>query len=180
MKHNVIWLDMEMTGLEPAKHVPIEVAVLVTDANLNVVAEGPNLIIRLDPDAANFIDPWSLEQHSRTGLLDKSIASSITLAMAEQQILDFVKPYSEAGKAILAGSSIHQDRRFIRKYMPEFDKHLHYRMLDVSAVKILHGLWQPEHLQRKLPEKKMTHRAIDDIKESIAELRFYRANIFCV
>jgi len=170
----LVWLDMEMTGLDPATCRIIEVATIITDDQLRVIAEGPNLVIH-QPDAVlDAMDAWNTRQHGASGLTAAVRRSTLTEAEAEAQTLAFVAQHTAPGEAPLCGNSIHQDRRFIRRYMPHLDAHLHYRMIDVSTVKELARRWY----DLSPPPKADGHRALDDIRESIAELAFYRAHIF--
>ncbi len=169
-----MWLDMEMTGLDPATCRIIEVATIITDDQLHVLAEGPNLVIH-QPDAVlAAMDEWNTRQHGASGLTEAVRRSDLTEAEAEAQTLAFVARYTAPGTAPLCGNSIHQDRRFIRRYMPRLDAHLHYRMIDVSTVKELARRWY----RLSPPPKDAGHRALDDIRESIAELAFYRERVF--
>jgi len=170
------WLDMEMSGLDPASCLILEVATIVTDAELRFVAEGPSLVVHQEDSVLEAMDEWNTSHHTDSGLVAMVKASSISVAEAEQQTLDFLAEHFAPGKAILAGNSIGQDRRFIRAYMPKLDAFLHYRMLDVTAVKILAASWYPEAAE--CPPKKECHRALDDIRESVAELAHYRSTVF--
>ena len=173
----IVWMDLEMTGLEPATDRIIEVAVLVTDGQLQTVAEGPSLVIH-QPDAVlDAMDEWNTKHHGASGLTQRVKESSISESDAEQQILEFLRTHCAERTAPLAGNSIHQDRRFIRKYMPGLDSFLHYRQIDVSTIKELVRRWYPA-VHKKLPRKNDTHRALDDILESVTELQHYRAQVF--
>ena len=173
----LIWLDMEMTGLDPDKERIIEVAVLITDGDLNLVAEGPSLVVH-QPDALlDAMDEWNTQHHGASGLIDRVKQSTIDEGQAEQAILAFVREHCTPNACPLAGNSIHQDRRFVRRFMPEFDAFLHYRLLDVTTVKELARRWYPEVFDAA-PKKKESHRALDDIRESIAELAYYRQHMF--
>lgn len=171
-KQNLVWLDMEMTGLEPERHHIIEVATVITDANLNLLAEGPVLAIHQPQDVLSAMDSWCTNTHGASGLTDRVKSSSITLAMAEALTLEFIQQWVPKGASPLCGNSIGQDRRFIYQYMPALADYLHYRSIDVSSIKELVKRWQPDLLSGL--QKKNTHLAMDDIQESIAELRFYR------
>ncbi len=174
----LVWVDMEMTGLDPAKERIIEVAIIITDGQLNEVATGPELVIHQDDAVLAAMDDWNQKHHKGSGLVDRVKASTVDDAAAETQLLAFVNAHVNAKeRPVLAGNSIHQDRRFIRRYMPTLDTRLHYRMVDVSTVKELARRWYPAIIAKQ-PMKKDQHRALDDIRESIEELRYYRANVF--
>ena len=169
---------MEMTGLDPEKERIIEVATIITDGNLTELAAGPELVVKQPDEILEAMDAWNKTHHGGSGLIDRVRASEISDAMAEEQILAFINAHAGAkDRPVLAGNSIHQDRRFIRRYMPRLDARLHYRMVDVSTIKELARRWYPS-IVNKSPQKKDSHRALDDIRDSIDELRFYRTNIF--
>ena len=169
---------MEMTGLDAEKERIIEVATIITDGNLTEIAAGPELVIKQPDEILEGMDAWNKKHHGGSGLIDRVKASAITDASAEEQILAFVNAHAGAkDRPVLAGNSIHQDRRFIRHYMPRLDLRLHYRMVDVSTIKELARRWFPS-IVSKCPLKKDSHRALDDVRDSIDELRFYRANVF--
>lgn len=176
----LVWLDMEMTGLDPGKERIIELAAIVTDGHLTEV-EGAclELVIHQPEDVLDAMDDWNREHHNKSGLRERVKASTIEDPQAEQQMLDLLDRYfkSSRDRPVLAGNSIHQDRRFIRRYMPRLDARLHYRMVDVSTIKELARRWYPEEIKKQQP-KKDTHRALEDIRESIDELRYYRAHVF--
>lgn len=176
MAENLVWMDLEMTGLDPNQHAICEIATLVTDADLNIVAEGPCLVIHLDEETLAAMDPWCVEHHGASGLTDRIKSSEIDNDEAQRLTLEFLKEHVAERKAPLCGNSIWQDRRFLERYMPEVEAYLHYRMVDVSSIKELVYRWYPPHM--RMNPKGTAHRALDDIKESIAELRFYRDNIF--
>lgn len=174
----LVWLDMEMTGLDPAKERIIEVATILTDGQLVEIAVGPDLVIHQSDEVLGAMDDWNKKHHGGSGLVDRVKASTVTEGDAEAQTLELLKKHCGAkDRPVLAGNSIHQDRRFIRRYMPALDARLHYRMVDVSTVKELARRWFPQ-LVAKIPPKKETHRALDDIRESIDELRWYRQHVF--
>src|SRR5512139_154519 len=174
----LVWLDMEMTGLDPAKERIIEIATILTDGNLVEIGVGPDLVIHQDDVVLGAMDDWNRTHHGASGLTERVKSSTVTDGDAEAQTLAFIAQHVGAKeRPVLAGNSIHQDRRFIRKYMPKLDTRLHYRMVDVSTIKELARRWYPA-VVAKQPAKKDTHRALDDIRESIEELRFYRANVF--
>jgi oligoribonuclease len=174
----LVWIDMEMTGLDPERERIIELAVLVTDADLQLVAEGPDLVIHQADELLAAMDDWNTRHHTASGLVERVKASTVGEAEAEAMVIAFIdEQCGKKERPPLAGNSIHQDRRFIHRYMPRLDARLHYRMVDVSTVKELGRRWYPEIYERR-PPKKETHRALDDIRESIAELRFYRDSLF--
>lgn len=172
----LVWVDLEMTGLEPDQHVIIEIASLVTDGDLNILAEGPNLAVhRTEADLAR-MDAWNVGTHTRSGLVERIRASDIDIGEAERQTLAFVRRWVAKGMSPLAGNSIGQDRRFLRREMPKLDAYLHYRSVDVSTIKELARRWYP--VGPAPLEKRQAHRALDDIKESVEELRWYRTHYF--
>ena len=173
---NLIWVDLEMTGLDPEHDVIIEIASLITDAHLNILATGPELAIH-QPDAVlDGMDEWCTRTHGASGLTDRIRASRIDVAEAERQTLEFTARWIPAGASPLCGNSISHDRRFLRRYMPAFDRHLHYRNVDVSTIKELVRRWYPA--SQHAPQKKGSHLALDDIRESVLELRHYRDHLF--
>ncbi len=174
----LVWLDMEMTGLDPERERIIEVATILTDGHLNEIAIGPELVIHQSDDVLAGMDDWNKSHHGASGLTERVRTSTVTDAQAEQQTIEFINAHVPAkDRPVLAGNSIHQDRRFIRRYMPLLEKRLHYRMVDVSTIKELARRWYPQ-LISKQKAKKETHRALDDIRESIDELRFYKQAVF--
>ncbi|OOF66499.1 oligoribonuclease [Rodentibacter caecimuris] len=173
-KQNLIWIDLEMTGLDPEKERIIEIATIVTDKNLNILAEGPVLAVKQNHELLEKMSDWCLKTHTANGLIERVKASNLTERAAELQTLDFLKKWVPKGVSPICGNSIAQDKRFLIKYMPELADFFHYRYLDVSTLKELVSRWNPELLQKFT--KKNTHLALDDIKESIAELQFYRDN----
>jgi oligoribonuclease len=174
----LVWIDCEMTGLDLAKDALIEIAVLVTDAELTVLGEGLDLVIHAEDDVLATMPDVVREMHAHSGLTEEVRRSEITLAEAEQRVLDYVREYvPEPRSAPLAGNSIGTDRGFISRDMPALDEHLHYRMVDVSSVKELVRRWYPRIYYAK-PEKGLAHRALADIRESIGELDYYRRTAF--
>lgn len=173
---NLIWLDLEMTGLEPKTDVILEMATIVTDSQLNILAEGPVFAIKTADEILDNMDPWCVEQHGKSGLTARCRASTVTLAEAEQQTIAFLSQYVSKGKSPMCGNSIGQDRRFLAEYAPELEAFFHYRNLDVSTVKELARRWHPEVLQKV--QKSSSHLALDDIRESIAELVTYHQYFF--
>ncbi|MGH1429965.1 MAG: oligoribonuclease [Neptuniibacter sp.] len=171
-KNNLIWIDLEMTGLEPKTDVIIEIATIVTDADLNILAEGPSLAIHQPDEALDAMDEWCTNQHGKSGLTQRVKDSKVSVADAEQQTISFLNEYVEAGVSPMCGNSIGQDRRFLDKYMPELEAFFHYRNLDVSTLKELAKRWRPEVAAGVV--KKGSHLALDDIKDSIEELKHYR------
>ena len=171
-KLNLIWIDLEMTGLAPNADRILEIATLITDANLNIIAEGPNLAVRQSDELLDGMDDWNQRHHSKTGLIEKVKNSRIDDKEAERQTIEFLVQYSEKGASPMCGNSICQDRRFLANYMPELEEFFHYRNLDVSSIKELVRRWKPEILEGLV--KKGTHIAMDDIKDSVIELIYYR------
>jgi oligoribonuclease len=171
-------MDLEMTGLEPERHVIVEIATLITDDHLNIVAEGPDLVIHATPEQLAEMGPFVTEMHTKSGLLPAIISSTVTVAEAQAQTLEFLKQHiPESGSVPLCGNSIGTDRRFLQEYMPELEAYFHYRNVDVSTIKELARRWNPAVLDA-MPEKETSHRALDDIRESIAELVHYRETLF--
>ena len=168
----LVWLDMEMTGLDPEKERIIEVAVVVTEPDLTVVAEGPVLVVHQSDALLQAMDKWNQSTHSKSGLIDRVRVSTLNEDEAQAQLIAFLKEHVPAGKSPLCGNSVSQDRRFMYKYMPNLEQFFHYRTVDVSTIKELARRWRPSLL--KGFEKKSRHEALADIYESIDELRYYR------
>ena len=176
--NRIVWVDLEMTGLDPARHVIVEVAALVTDAELNIIDEGVDLVVHATDAELAEMDDVVTSMHSENGLLDEIKASPVSLAEAEDAVLALVEKHCDpAHPAPLAGNSIATDRTFIRAQMPRLDAALHYRMIDVSTVKELSRRWFPKAYYNQ-PQKGMAHRALADIVESIRELDYYRRAVF--
>ncbi|WP_218353475.1 oligoribonuclease [Alteromonas lipotrueiana] len=175
---NLVWIDMEMTGLDPETCKVLEIATIVTDAQLNVLAEGPVIAVHQPDSLLDSMDEWCTRVHGESGLTARCQQSNVTEAEAAQQTIDFISQYVDAGKSPLCGNTIGQDRRFLVKYMPELESYFHYRSIDVSTVKELARRWKPEILEGF--NKKGVHLALDDIRESIEEMKFYRENVFSI
>jgi len=173
---NLIWLDLEMTGLEPEIDVVLEIATIITDSQLNILAEGPVFAIHQSDDVLDNMSEWCIVHHGQSGLTKRCRESKISLAEATAQTIAFVQQYVPKGVSPMCGNSIGQDRRFINKYMFEFEEYFHYRNLDVSTVKELARRWKPEVLDKVV--KTGAHLALDDIRESIAELKVYQEHFF--
>ncbi len=169
----LIWIDLEMTGLSPERDVIIEIATVVTDADLTVLATGPSLAIAQPLQVMNAMDDWNTRQHGQSGLTERVLSSSVTTRDAEDQTLAFLSQWVPAGRSPMCGNSICQDRRFLARSMPRLEDYFHYRNLDVSTLKELARRWAPSVTQGVT--KKGTHLALDDILDSIAELKHYRA-----
>lgn len=169
---NLIWIDLEMTGLDPETDVIIEMATIVTDSQLNVLAEGPTIAIHQSDEVLAAMDEWNTRQHGGSGLTQRVRESRIDTAQAEAQTLAFLEQWVPKGASPICGNSIGQDRRFLVRYMPTLESYFHYRNLDVSTLKELVARWAPE--LRAGVQKSSTHLAMDDIRDSIAELQYYR------
>ena len=174
--HNLIWIDLEMTGLDTDQDRIIEIATIVTDENLNILAEGPVLAIHQPDIVLNAMDEWNTRQHGQSGLVQRVRRSTLTAQDAEQQTLAFLKKWVDAKKSPMCGNSICQDRRFMHRLMPDLEQFFHYRNLDVSSVKELARRWRPELMDGL--KKDASHLAMDDIRDSIAELKYYREYFF--
>lgn len=173
----MIWVDLEMTGLNTQVHTIVEIAVIATDVDLTPLDAGIDLVVRAEDADLENIDPFVRTMHQRSGLLKAIEASDLSLLEAGARALDYVKQHVGPGIAPMCGNSIGMDRRFLDTYLPEFDQYLHYRSVDVSSIKELCRRWQPEAYAKR-PSKRGSHRALDDIMESIAELQYYRGAIF--
>jgi oligoribonuclease len=171
----LIWIDMEMSGLNPETDRVLEVAIVVTDSQLNTVAESPALVVH-QPDAVlNAMDNWNKSTHKKSGLIDRVKASTLSEADVENRMVEFLAKYVPSGASPICGNSVHQDRRFLVKYMPKLDAYFHYRLIDVSTLKELARRWKPDVIGGMVKHGK--HEALADIHESIEELRYYRAQI---
>ncbi|ELC0660984.1 oligoribonuclease [Vibrio fluvialis] len=173
---NLIWIDLEMTGLDPETHKIIEIASIVTDSQLNILAEGPVLAVHQPESELQKMDDWCTNTHTNSGLVDRVRQSSVNEDDAVAQTIAFLEQWVPAGKSPICGNSIGQDRRFLYKHMPRLEEYFHYRYIDVSTIKELTRRWKPEVLDGF--SKQGSHLALDDIRESIAELKFYRGTIF--
>lgn len=171
-QENLVWLDLEMTGLNPDNDLIIEIATVVTDKYLNVLATGPVIAVHQSDQALAAMDAWNQEHHGKSGLIERVNASTIDDSDAMQQTLDFLKEWVAPGESPMCGNSIGQDRRFLYRYMPELESYFHYRNIDVSTVKELARRWAPAVFESV--KKKETHQALDDVLESIDELKHYR------
>jgi len=174
----LVWMDLEMTGLDHTSDVIVEIATIVTDDELEVVAEGPDIVVHYDDDVLARMDPFVVEMHTRSGLLDAIRSSTTTLDDAGARTLAFIREHAPDARTVpLCGNSIGTDRRFLAAYLPEIEDHLHYRSIDVSSIKELVRRWYPRVRQAR-PQKVGAHRALDDIRDSIDELRYYRQKVF--
>ena len=175
-EQNLVWLDLEMSGLEVTRHRILEIATLVTDADLNILAEGPVHAIYQSEEVLISMDEWCQEHHRASGLVDRVRMSKVSEGQAEKDTLSFLTKYVSAGASPLCGNSVHQDRIFLSAYMPELANFFHYRNLDVSSFKIAANLWQPELTQQVV--KRDAHLALADIVESVKEMRLYKERLF--
>lgn len=174
----LVWMDLEMTGLDPSRHVIVEIATIVTDDELAVVAEGPDLVVHQPAEAMALMEPVVRDMHTASGLLPAIQASTVSLEEAGEATLAFIREHVPEPRTVpLCGNSIGTDRRFLAAYLPAIEEHLHYRSVDVSTIKELARRWYPGALEA-VPRKATAHRALDDIRESIAELRWYREHVF--
>lgn len=172
---NLIWIDMEMTGLNPEKERIIEIATVVTDSDLNILAEGPVFAVHQSDELLDGMDNWNTSHHNSSGLVARVKESTVTEAEAEKATLEFLRQYVPEGKSPMCGNSVHQDRRFLCRYMPMLESFFHYRLVDVSTLKELAQRWAPRVYSGFQKETK--HLALDDVRESIDELRYYRAEL---
>jgi len=172
----LVWMDLEMTGLDVNTDTIIEIATIITDEDLNIIDNGPNLAIFQPDDILNKMDDWNTEQHTKSGLLERVKKSKLSIRDAEKLTLSFIEKYCEKKNAPLCGNSIGHDKTFLRKYMPEIVDYLHYRIVDVSSFKEMIKRWYPKRYSKF--EKKEMHLALDDIKESIGEMKYYKAKFF--
>lgn len=175
-EQNLVWIDMEMTGLDPETCVVLEIASIVTDAELNIIAQGPVIAVHQSNEVLTNMDEWCVKTHGASGLTQRCKDSNINVEQAAQQTIDFLTDYVPQGKSPLCGNSIGQDRRFLVKYMPALEAFFHYRNVDVSTIKELTSRWRPDIA--KGFKKKGVHLALDDIIESIEELKYYRETVF--
>lgn len=176
--NNLIWIDLEMTGLNPTVDRIIEIATIVTDSDLNIVAEGPVIAVHQSEEQLALMDDWNKNTHGKSGLIERVRQSQINEQQAEQQTIEFLKQWVPENCSPICGNTIAQDRRFLFNYMPNLERYFHYRYLDVSTIKELAKRWKPEIL--KGISKQSTHQALDDIRDSIAELTYYRKYFFNV
>ncbi len=174
-ENNLIWMDLEMTGLQPEVNRIIEIAAVVTDPELNIIAEGPVIAVHQDEYTMSTMDAWNIATHTRSGLVKRVAESTMDEAAAEEELLKFFAQYVPAGKSPLCGNSIGQDRRFMARWMPKLESFFHYRNLDVSSFKEVVKRWSPETLKKY--QKSSKHEALSDIHDSIAEMKFYRKNV---
>jgi oligoribonuclease len=174
----LVWMDLEMTGLDHTSDVIVEIATLVTDDDLNIVAEGPDLVIHHDDEVLARMDPFVVDMHTRSGLLDQIRVATMTVEQAGAETLAFIHQHVPVLRTVpLCGNSIGTDRRFLAAYLPEIEEYLHYRSVDVSSIKELVRRWYPDVLNKR-GWKQGTHRALDDIRESVSELKLYRETVF--
>ncbi len=178
--NNLIWIDMEMTGLQPDADRIIEIAMLVTDSQLNLIAEGPVLVVRQPEEVLGAMDSWNRSVHGKSGLIEKVKAATLDEAAAERQALEFLARHVPAGVSPMCGNSICQDRRFLARWMPKLEAFFLYRNLDVSTLKELVKRWKPEAIKEMMKLKQGKHEALADILESIEELKYYRKAVMSI
>ena len=176
-KNNLVWIDLEMTGLDVDNCHIIEIATIITDSNLNIIAEAEPIAIHQSEEILASMNEWCIKTHGETGLTERVRKSTISLEEAENKMLSFIEKYTYENTSPICGNSIWQDRRFLSKYMPKIDNYCHYRVLDVSSIKILNEHWTNKKFYFN---KESTHKALDDIRDSIEELKFYRSKLFKV
>jgi len=175
---NLIWVDLEMTGLDPETDTVIEIATIVTDPQLTTLAEGPVIAIHVNDERLQAMDAWNTEHHTASGLVDRVRASTFSLDQASEETIEFLRQWVDPGQSPMCGNSICQDRRFMVRYMPTLEAYFHYRNIDVSTIKELVKRWQPEAFEGF--SKTGAHLALDDIRESISELQHYRKRVFTI
>ncbi|EGC34087.1 hypothetical protein DICPUDRAFT_56059 [Dictyostelium purpureum] len=173
----IVWVDLEMTGLDITKDCILEMACIITDSELNIIEKGPELVIHRSNEVLESMNSWCIDHHGKSGLTDRVKNSKITIEEAQLEMFNFIEKHVGKEQAPLAGNSVYQDRKFLEKEMPLFNNHLHYRIIDVSSIKELARRWYPTEL-KKAPKKEGSHRALKDIEESIEELKFYRTAFF--
>ncbi|XP_046852352.1 oligoribonuclease, mitochondrial-like [Xenia sp. Carnegie-2017] len=173
----LVWVDLEMSGLDDSKDQILEIACLITDTDLNLIAEGPDIIIHQPDSVLDSMNEWCKSHHGESGLTQAVKESTTSLKQAEDRIIEFITTHTKPNKSLLAGNSVHVDKLFLSRFMPQVIEHLHYRIVDVSTVKELCKYWYPKAYHR-VPNKSQTHRALQDIKESLQELKFYKSTIF--
>ena len=171
----LVWIDLEMTGLDPDENTIIEIATIVTESDLSIVAEGPSFAIDVGKEELAKMDNWNVKHHTENGLLDRIQSDGVSMGNAGRQTVEFLKEHCSPGQSPLCGNTIGQDRRFLRRYMPELHDFFHYRSVDVTSIKILARSWYPEVGKWR---KNSGHRALDDIRGSIEELSYYRDKLF--
>tara|TARA_Y100001970_G_scaffold250037_1_gene321333 strand:+ start:20227 stop:20790 length:564 start_codon:yes stop_codon:yes gene_type:complete len=172
----LIWLDLEMTGLDPDSERIIEIATAITSHDLDEITEGPNLVIKQPSEFIENMDEWNVTQHTKSGLIESLSVTKVTIKEAEDKTIEFLRRHTESGQSPLCGNSISHDRRFLRRYMPDLENYFHYRNVDVSSIKELIKRWNPSVLSEF--RKGSGHRAMSDVKESILELKFYKEKVF--
>lgn len=175
-KNNLIWIDLEMTGLNPEENRIIEIATIVTNSNLSILSEGPVIAIYQSKEQLSIMDKWNINTHTKSGLISRVKSSKFNEKKAESMTISFLEKLVPIGVSPICGNTVAQDRRFLFKYMPKLEKYFHYRYLDVSSLKELVKRWKPNVLKKF--DKKNTHKAIEDVRESISELIFYRKHVF--